>query len=159
MTDPLADPLTEASAALVAAVDAALAGWVERSVARLVIAYRGSEPDEVRAEAAAAGVAARAEVVPRLQALLALDVDEQRLNPLALLRSAAVPYPTAVLEEAGVPPVVRDEFVERAFPADGYDLSPATWRDLDESVHEPGIVWGAVKAKTILDRRRAEGRR
>ena len=71
----------------------------------------------------------------------------------------AVRYPTAVLEAAGVPPVVRDEFAERAFPADVYDLAPATWRDLDESVHEPGLVWGAWKAKTFLDRRRQEGRR
>jgi hypothetical protein len=40
-----------------------------------------------------------------------------------------------------------------------YDLSPATWGDVDESLQEPGLIWGAWKAKTVLERRRAEGRR
>ena len=53
----------------------------------------------------------------------------------------------------------RDEFEERAFPDDVYRLSPATWSDVDPSLHEPGIIWGAYKAKTVLDRRRAEGKR
>ena len=140
------------------AVEGALPGWVERSVARIMTAYAGEVPPEVAAAAGAAGEEARDEVGPRLRALLAEDIDAQRTNPLAVLRGA-VRYPTAVLEAAGVPPVVRDEFAERAFPADVYDLAPATWRDLDESVHEPGLVWGAWKAKTFLDRRRAEGRR
>ena len=143
---------------LAVAVEGALPGWVERSVARIMTAYAGEVPPDVAAAARAVGVQARDEVGPRLRALLAEDIDVQRTNPLALLRGA-VRYPTAVLEAAGVPPVVRDEFVERAFPADVYDLAPATWRDLDESVHEPGLVWGAWKAKTFLDRRRAEGRR
>jgi hypothetical protein len=69
-----------------------------------------------------------------------------------VLRGAVV-YPAAVLRAAGVPEVVRDEFAERAFPDDGYDLSPATWRDLGDEVHEAGLVWGAWKAKQHLDRR------
>jgi hypothetical protein len=36
-----------------------------------------------------------------------------------------------------------------------YGLSPATWTDVDPDLHEPGIVWGAWKAKTVLDRRAA----
>ena len=152
------EPIDEAAAALLAAIDATLADWVERCVHRLMVAYQGAEPPEVHEAAAAAGRLARAEVVPALDVLLSTDVDQQRVNPLTLLRGA-VRYPTAVLEAAGVPPVVRDEFVERAFPDDVYDLSPATWRDVDESLHEPGLVWGAVKAKTVLDRRRAEGLR
>ena len=72
---------------------------------------------------------------------------------------AAVRYPTAVLRDAGVPPVRRDEFKEQAFPDDVYDLVPATWRDVDPALQEPGIVWSAWRAKTVLDRRRAEGRR
>ena len=110
------------------------------------------------AAARAAGTRARADVGARLRALFAEDIDAQRTNPLAVLRGA-VRYPTAVLEAAGVPPVVRDEFAERAFPADVYDLAPATWRDIDDSLYEPGLVWSAWKAKTFLDRRRAEGRR
>jgi hypothetical protein len=145
-------------AALAEAIEAALPGWVERSVARVASAYWGAVPEEVRAAAAAAGERARAEVGREVGALLATDVDDQRSNPLSLLRGA-VRYPTAVLREAGVPPVARDEFAEQAFPDDIYDLAPATWRDVDESLQEPGIAWGAWKAKTVLDRRRSEGLR
>jgi hypothetical protein len=144
--------------ALADAVEAALPGWVERGVVRIVMAYRGVVEPSVRLDAQAAGQRAREEVGTALRALLETDVDEQRTNPLAVLRGA-VRYPSAVLVRAGVPPVVRDEFAERAFPDDLYDLAPATWRDVDETLHEPGLVWGAWKAKTVLDRRRAEGRR
>jgi len=143
---------------LAAALDGAIAPWVERSVVRLVTAYRGDVPPDVLASARDAGRRARAEVGAELRAFLALDVDRQATNPLAILR-AAVRYPTAVLRDAGVPPVRRDEFKEQAFPDDVYDLVPATWKDVDPSLQEPGIVWSAWKAKTVLDRRRAEGRR
>jgi hypothetical protein len=149
------DPYPEA---LATAIEAALPGWVERAVARIAAAYLGAVPEEVRAAAAAAGDRAKVEVGLSIRQLLDTDVDDQRTNPLALLRSA-VRYPTAVLRDAGVPPVVRDEFAERAFPDDVYDLAPATWGDVDQSLHEPGIAWGAWKAKTVLDRRRREGRR
>jgi hypothetical protein len=98
------------------------------------------------------------EVGGALRELLAMDVDAQPLNPLALLRMA-VRYPGGVLAAAGVPPVRRDEFAERSFPEDAYGLVPATWADVDESLREPGLVWSAWKAKAVLDRRRAEGRR
>ncbi len=149
--------MADDGAALAGAVEAALPGWVERCVARIMTAYAGTVPEAVAAAARQAGEAARDEVGARVRALLAEDVDAQRTNPLAVLRSA-VRYPTAVLAAAGVPPVVRDEFAERAFPDDVYDLSPATWGDVDESLNEPGLVWSAWKAKTFLDRRRAEGR-
>ena len=85
--------------------------------------------------------------------LLSLDVDAQRTNPLSVVRSA-VRYPTEVLRSAGVPPVRRDEFAERAFPDDIYDLSPASFADVDPSLHEPGVVWGAAKAHIHLTRHR-----
>jgi hypothetical protein len=89
-----------------------------------------------------------------VRALLASDIDAQRTNPLSLLRGA-VRYPTAVLRDAGVAPTgQRDEFAVRAFPDDVYDLAPATWTDVDESLQEPGIAWGAWKAYTHLSRRR-----
>ena len=31
-------------------------------------------------------------------------------------------------------------------PEDEYDLTPATWSDLDERLVGPGIAWGAAKA-------------
>jgi hypothetical protein len=149
---------SDPAATLAEAIDAALAGWVERSVERLMLAYRGEVPADVRAAARAAGEQARVEVGERVRVLLATDVDEQRTNPLSVLRDA-VRYPTGVLRAAGVPPVVRDEFAERHFPDDPYDLSPATWRDVDASLHEPGMIWGAWKAGEHLRRRREEGRR
>ena len=144
--------------ALADGVEAALPAWVERSVTRLAEANAGPLSAEVRAAAVDAGQRAAAEVGGEVRALLATDVDEQRANPLAVLRTA-VRYPTAVLRAAGVPPVRRSEFDERTFPDDDYGLAPATWADLDPALHERGIVWGAAKAHVVLGRRRAEGKR
>jgi hypothetical protein len=93
-----------------------------------------------------------------VRALLASDIDDQRTGPLAVVRGA-VRFPTAVLEQAGVPPVERDPFAVRQFPEDLYDLAPATFGDLDPTLHEPGLTWGAAKAHVHLARRRREGRR
>jgi len=78
--------------------------------------------------------------------LLDADIDEQVSTPLAILRSLAVRYPTAVLRDAGVPPVQRDEFVEEVFPEDTYDLAPAAFTDLDPDLGDVAIAWGAAKA-------------
>jgi hypothetical protein len=69
-----------------------------------------------------------------------------------------VRFPTEVLRRFGVPTPKRDDFAAEAFPDDAYGLSPATWADVDESLREPGLMWGAWKAHTVLARRRAEGR-
>jgi hypothetical protein len=58
----------------------------------------------------------------------------------------AVPYPTRVLADAGVPPPARDRFEEERFPGDSYNLSPATFSDLGAEVAAPAIAWGAGKA-------------
>ncbi|MGH9069555.1 MAG: hypothetical protein ACRD0J_18975 [Acidimicrobiales bacterium] len=139
--------------ALVGAVDAALPGWVERSVTALVTAYRGRPVPEVAEEAARAGGLARAEVVPRLRALVEADVDAQATTPLALLRRA-VSYPAGVLRAAGVPPVERDDFSRAAFPDDDYGLTPSSWGDVDPALTEPGLAWGAAKALAHLRRHR-----
>jgi hypothetical protein len=131
--------------ALADRIDAVLPGWVERSVARLVTAWAGSVPADVAAAASSAGQRARTEVMPAVRGLLAADIDEQRTTPLALLRTV-VRYPSEVLAAAGVPPVQRDDFAERAFPDDIYDLSPASLADIDPALAEPGIAWGAAKA-------------
>jgi hypothetical protein len=104
-------------------------------------------------DARRAGLEAVADVGPSLTALLATDVDAQRTNPLAILRRA-VRHPTAVLQGAEVPPVHRDAQAETLFPDDPYDLTPAAFADLDLSVHDPGLRWGAAKAHIILRRRR-----
>ena len=160
--DPHDDPadveaLGRYARALADAVVAALPGWVERAVTQRYEGWVGdAAPATVLADAQAAGRRAVAEVEPRLRALLALDVDEQRNNPLALLREA-VAYPSDVLRGAGVPAVIRDAQAQRLFPDDDYDLTPARFADLDPSVHEPGLVWGAAKAHVVLARRRAGG--
>ncbi len=126
---------------LVGTVERVLPAWVERSVRRLL-------PDAdaaVLARTAEAGRQAVTDVVPRLRALLAGDVDEQRTTPLTILRDA-VRYPTEVLREAGVSVAVRDEFAERRFPDDVYDLTPAAFADIDPRLHQLGLEWGAAKA-------------
>ena len=143
----------EIAVALGDAIDAALEGWVRRVVTERSAAA-GVAIDAGLIDDAAARC--RAEVSPRVRALLAADLDDQRSTPLALLRRAVV-FPTEVLRASGVPPVSRDEFAVRAFPEDVYGLSPASFGDLDESVHEPGLVWGAAKAHVHLARRAARG--
>lgn len=133
--------LAEHGAALAEQIVGALPGWSARAVARF-------RPDLADAGEAAGRDAAEA-LAPRLRALLAADVDEQRMNPLAIAREA-VAWPTAVLREAGVPPVHRDEHQRTHFPDDDYDLVPMAFADLDPGLHEPGILWGAIKARTHL---------
>ncbi len=144
--------------ALADAIDAAVPGWVVRAVVR-VAGESGREVDEALLEAARdAGERARVEVGRTVRALLEIDIDEQRTNPLSILRSA-VRFPTEVLRSAGVAPVgPRDEFAMRAFPDDVYDLSPATWSDVDPALQDPGVTWGAWKAYAHLSRRRDQGR-
>jgi len=136
------------------AIEAALPAWVERSVEQRLQAWSGRADPAFVDKARVAGARARAEIGPEIRRLLALDVDEQRTNPLSVMRRA-VRYPTEVLRAAGVPPVRRDEFAEHTFPDDIYDLSPASFGDVDPSLHEPGLVWGAAKAHVHLSRRRS----
>jgi hypothetical protein len=142
--------------ALADAIEAALPGWVERSVHRVLVAATGQADPEVMAAAADAGRRARAEVAPQVRALLAADIDEQRTTPLSLVRGA-VRYPTAVLRAAGMPPTARDEAQARLFPDDLYDLTPATFADVDPALAEVGIAWGAAKAYVHI-RRHGGGR-
>jgi hypothetical protein len=145
--------LEEFATALADAIENALPGWVVRGVEQRLRQWSGTADPVVIDQARAAGERARADVGPDVRRLLSLDVDEQRTNPLSIVRRA-VHYPTEVLRSAGVPPVQRDEFAERTFPDDVYDLSPASFGDVDPALHEPGLVWGAAKAHVHLSRRR-----
>jgi len=143
----------EHGTALADAVVAALPGWVERCVVRIMAAWLpGAQPaPEVLEQTRVAGIRAAEEVGARMRALLDTDIDDQRTTPLALLRDA-VRYPTEVLRAAGVAEVDRDPFRARLLPDDPYDLSPATFADVDPSLAAPGMVWGAAKA--LAHRRR-----
>lgn len=132
--------------ALADGVEAALPGWVERSVHRVMEAWAGAVPSTVASEAAQAGRQAAGEVGGRIRRLLELDIDEQRETPLTILREA-VGFPAEVLRHAGVPPIERDRFSEERFPDDDYDLTPASFADIDESLVPLGLAWGASKAK------------
>jgi hypothetical protein len=138
--------MAEAADLLARRVVGALPRWVDRCVRRFL-------PDIDPAVVAPHAQAAADDVGERVRALLAQDVEEQATSPLALLRTA-VKYPTAVLAAAGVAPVERSDFDRRAFPDDPYGLTPAAWADIDPTLQEPGIIWGAAKAFTVLNRRR-----
>ena len=147
--------LQQYAAALADALDAAVPGWIVRSIEGRWHEWRGAEPlpDDLLAAARTAAEAARADVGAGVRALFALDVDAQQTNPLAVVRTA-VSHATAVLRAAGVPEVVRDDFAERAFPDDVYDLAPASFAEIDQSLYEPGLEWGAAKAHAHLTRRK-----
>jgi hypothetical protein len=143
--------MDDQAAALSDAIEAALPSWVERSVARVMTAWKGEVDGPTHDAAVEAGRRAAAEVGPRVRELLSADIDDQRTTPLSLVRGA-VRYPTAVLQAAGVPPVQRDQQQERLFPDDVYDLAPATFADVDPRLAEVGLAWGAAKAFEHLQR-------
>lgn len=145
--------LAEAGRSLADGIERAVPVWVSREVERILTAFRGEADDATMAEADEAGRRAAADVVPKVRAIVEADVDDQRVNPLTVLREA-VAYPTAVLAAAGVPGVVRDQFAEEHFPDDAYGLTPMAFADVDESLHELGIVWGAAKARAHMRRHR-----
>jgi hypothetical protein len=145
--------LDDYSAGLLSAVDAAVPGWIERSVASVLAAQGLEVTAEIAERARAAGQLARTDIETNLRALLSADVDEQRTTPLAVVR-AAVSHATEVLAAAGATPVRRGEFDVRAFPEDLFALAPASWAAVDPELVTPGLIWGAWKAKQHLARHR-----
>lgn len=143
--------MDEHATALYESVVAAVPGWIERSVAHVLDATATAPGPRVLAAAARAGHEAQADVAAQLAGLLETDIDEQRTTPLSVLR-AAVSHATAVLEAAGVAPVARDQARRSLFPDDLYDLSPASLGEVDPSLTEPGLRWGASKAMAHLQR-------
>ena len=129
--------------------------WIETNVERLLDAWgQANDATRERALAAAteAGAPVTADVVARLRELFAADPADQRATPLEVVRGA-VRAPTEVLEDAGVPPVVRDQFDERSFPDDQYDLAPRTLGDLGDPELAPlHFVWGMAKARVLRSR-------
>ena len=133
--------LVEHARVLAEGISQALPGWV-------VSAVESRLPDmgpEVREAAEVAGTAAADEIGEEVARLLAADIDDQRENPLSVLRRA-VRYPTEVLLGAGVAPADRDDFAVDRFPDDVYDLTPASFGDIHPDLQGPGLMWGAAKA-------------
>ena len=75
--------LAEKAAALADAIDAAVTPWLIGAVRRVAAAQRLPGGDRFVLAAEAGGQAGRAEVMPRIRALLATDIDEQATTPLA----------------------------------------------------------------------------
>ena len=140
---------------LVEAVEAALPGWVQRCVLTRAAQAEVPVSDEVLRATRDAARQATGTVTDQLAQLFGSDIDDQNRSPMEVLRSA-VRYPTAVLRWMGVPPVLREEFEVREFPDDDYALTPASFGDIDDALHEPGLRWGAAKAHVHLARRRGE---
>lgn len=150
-------PLDPYCRALFDAVSSAVPTWIVARVEAVLADSSTGDHATVRARMDEIVDATMGHVRRELGALLALDVDEQRSNPLHVLR-AATRHATAVMGDAGVAPVRRDEFDSSVMPDDVYAIGPLTWRDLSDEVHDAGIGWGAWKAATVLERRRSEGR-
>ena len=150
------DRLDEAGAAIVAGVEKQVPGWTRAQVDRLLDAWgRASADARVVAESRAvdAGSDAARRIVGELRALFAVDPERQQATPLEIVRTV-YREPTAVLEAAGVPPIVRDEFDERAWPDDIYGLVPRTLGDLGDPDLAPlHLAWGMAKASVIRARR------
>lgn len=147
----------EPAAALLEAARGAAPIWLRRITTRAATAA-GPVPDGLVVAIDRMADETSSTLLRRLGALLATDVDDQVTNPLSLFRRA-VAAPNDLLAAHGVPAPSGDPFASERFPDDVYRLGPATWADIDPSLHEPGITWGAWKAMTVLRRRREEGSR
>jgi hypothetical protein len=149
------DLAPDPAAALLDAARAVVPGWLRRVT--LEAGVRGGvDPATIEHHVDDVVDRASTDLLERLADLLGTDVDEQRTTPLTLLRDS-VSEPTRLLRELGaVPPSSPD--ADR-FPDDVYRIGPAAWSDVDPSLHEPGLMWGAWKAMTILARRRDDGLR
>lgn len=131
-------------------------GWLRRITAD-VVRRSGLDEAALADELDAVAEHAAADVLDRLAELMDTDVDEQRTTPLTLFRDG-VREPTAWLRSHGVQPPPAGP-ADGHFPDDVYRLGPATWADIDPALHEPGLMWGAWKAMTVLARRRDDGLR
>ena len=147
--------LADASDAIVAGVEHELPRWTQRQVARILDAWGRLDPS-ARAEAERAAIDAGDEVVARVTArlreLFAADAAMQAATPLEIVRTA-YREPTAILVAAGIPPVERDAFDERAWPDDRYGLVPRTLGDLGDPDLAPLLLaWGMAKAAVLRGR-------
>jgi len=149
--------LSEYSQTLLDACVAAIPQWITNRIQHVCLVSGGVIPEIVTTKVAGVAHATQAQVQIDLMALLSVDIDSQRTNPLQVLRGSTL-MATALLIEAGIPQVRRDEFEVRSMPDDMFALGPLTWRDLGDDVHDAGIQWGAWKAAMIISRRRDEGK-
>ncbi|GJM37848.1 MAG: hypothetical protein DHS20C19_12150 [Acidimicrobiales bacterium] len=140
--------LAEIAADLLARVRAAAPVWLRQRSAALCAAA-GVAGDGV--DAAVDDTLALLD--PELERILLADPDAGAGSPLAAIRASTRPL-TEQLRSIGVPPVIRDAFSQENFRDDLFDFGPAAFADIHESLHEPGLMWGAARAHVHLRRRR-----
>jgi hypothetical protein len=144
--------MAEGAQRMLDGVERLAAGWVVAQVTTILDAYGGlgdAERMHVLEQAHDAGEHARDRVVAELRGLFSASPAEQRSTPLEIIRSLRR-EPTAVLADAGVPPVVRDQYDARAFPDDIYGIVPKAITELgDEALGGALLAWGIGKARAI----------
>lgn len=138
------------AAILAERIDRVLDDWVLRSLTK---AARQGGVSVAVDEIADVQTATREVAMPELRRLLSSDVDAAAGNPLAALRGSVGPM-TEALQRWGAARPPSDEFRQRQFPADPYQLGPAAFSDLAAELHQPGLEWGAARAHVHLRRRR-----
>lgn len=135
-------------------VGEALPEWAVAQTARILDAWTRQADEAVSTDdrrailerARAAGEDAASRIGAELDELLSTDPDEQRVTPMQVVRTA-VREVTAVLRDAGIPPVERDEFEEHRLPDDDYGITPRSLADLgDEDLAPLHLAWGVAKA-------------
>jgi len=152
--------MASSATAIIDGVRTHAAAYALRRATEILDAWAG-EPAEGRDVTGtklldAAAVAAQ-RVLDELEQLLAADPAEQRYTPLEIVRTLRR-EPSEVLAAAGVPPIVRDPFEERALPDDPYGLAARSLADLGDTELGPMLLaWGVGKA-TVLRARAASPR-
>ena len=145
--------MREGADALVDGVERLGAAWVVLAVTRTIDAW-GRLDDEQRAAALKHARAAGEQAAHAGGGRAARPVRDRarprsgrRRSPsFGSLRFEA----TAVLRDAGVPEVERDEFDTRAFPDDIYGIVPKAVTELgDEALGGALLAWGMGKARVL----------
>ena len=144
--------MAEGAQRMLAGVERLAAGWIVAQVTTILDAHGGlgdAERMHVLERAREAGEQGRDRVLGELRELFASPPTAQRSTPLEIIRSLRR-EPTSVLADAGVPPVVRDQYDARAFPDDLYGIVPKAITELgDEELGGALLAWGIGKAKAI----------
>ena len=144
--------MDEGAARLVDGVERLGAAWVVAAVTGIVDAWGRLDPAarvDTLAAAQTSGEAAAARVAAELRTFFATGVSEQRTTPLAIIKSLRVEA-TAVLRDAGIPEVERDEFETLAFPDDVYAIVLKSPVELgDEELGGALLAWGMGKANAL----------
>ncbi|MFW2380962.1 MAG: hypothetical protein ACN4GZ_04315 [Acidimicrobiales bacterium] len=147
-TETEAAVLVEHTVALRDAMVKLVPQWVEN-----VVLARAPAPDAANTRDAVGRLQteARNVTIPNLTSLFDTDIDEQPSSPLEIVRTL-VPSITQELHKLHAPTVPRDQHRMEMLADDAYAVTPATFSDIDESLHPLGLAWGAAKAHVHLRR-------